>query len=150
MELPAAEAAVKEVFPRIADPTQKAKRLLKDPIVQAEIQKRLEILKYRVDYTSDDVLKALWSEATFKEKGSSHNARISALVWLGKHIHMFKDKEQKKESDNITYNLISYKTDQPQLIKEVKSLVLDNQPEIDKVEDEVVESIENLQITKYN
>ncbi len=46
----------------------------------------------RVHVTQDDVVRGLHGEATNKGEGSSHAARVSAWVALGKHLGMFVDR----------------------------------------------------------
>lgn len=65
--------------------------LLQNVDVQAEISKAMEERSARIRKTQDDVLIALWEEATRMGEGCSHSARVRALELFGKHLGMFRD-----------------------------------------------------------
>lgn len=83
-----------------------------EKIVNAIIEQN-ELQKKKMFYDEQAILERLWEEATFEGKGSSQNARIQALVYLGKHIGMWDDKskalaEAKQQKGDITYNIINF------------------------------------------
>ena len=67
----------------------------------------------------------------FKEAMSASNpsARINALVWVGKHIGMWKDKDEKEEG-GVTYNIVNYGASE----KEMKK-VIDAEPGVEKIQE---------------
>jgi len=51
-----------------------------------------EKLSERTQITQEDVLEGLRQEATNYGKGSSHSARVTAWIWIGKHFGMFTER----------------------------------------------------------
>lgn len=65
-----------------------------DAIAKAQAQRSARVL-----VTQDDVIKGLLDEATNKDDGSSHGARVASWSHLGKHLGMFKDKVEHTGKD---------------------------------------------------
>lgn len=103
-----------------------------DKIVKA-IQDRLDERKKTFWITETDILERLWEEARNIGEGASHAARINALVWMGKHIGMWKNKEE-KEDTQVTYNIIQYNTPQ---IEQITKAIEDNREEVESAKDSV-------------
>ena len=55
-----------------------------------------EKLSKRAQITQEDVLEGLQREATTYGKGSSHSARVTAWIWIGKHLGMFTERAEVK------------------------------------------------------
>ena len=85
-----------------------ANQLLKMPHIQEAIKKHQEKLSKKFNIQEIDILERLWVEANREGQGANHNARITALVWLGKHFGMFQDKKQEQGPASITYNIVNY------------------------------------------
>ena len=66
-------------------------RLLKHVEISAAIDAGLLAIAERNKLTQDEVIAGLRKEATRDGEGSSHAARVSAFVALGKHLGMFTD-----------------------------------------------------------
>lgn len=126
--------------------TSAASDLLKRPHVLKAIKERLEERKASFWLTEDVILQKLWEEANRTDKGSSHAARIQALVLLGKHIGMWQDKVKAyEESSNVTYNIIQY--NQEPLKEKVVAAIEDH-----KITKDQADSIESfgINLTNYN
>lgn len=74
--------------------------------VMAAIKERMEERRATFWLKEENIMQKLWEEANREGKGSSHAARIQALVWLGKHLGMFQEGEQRDL--NISYNIVNY------------------------------------------
>lgn len=74
---------------------------------------------------------------------SNASARINALVWVGKHIGMWKDKAGEAEGGN-TYNIINYATPEPVMQKTIEEV-----PQIEEKRDKVALP-EGVQVLKFN
>ena len=121
--------------------TNTVKAIIKRPHVLAEIAKKQEKIKKKFDMDEVDILNRLWDEANNTEKGSNHNARITALVWTGKHLGMWQEKKEKEET-NYTYNIVNYAT-APLAITEKEV----EKPLISFVEE--YEPVEGVMVTRY-
>lgn len=121
-----------------------ARVLLKKPNVQSAIKKHQEKLSKKMNITEIDVLNRLWEEANAYGQGTNHNARITALVWIGKHLGMWAEKPKQVEQQSVTYNIVNYSTvenpDNNQKLIEVK--------QEDVIEENDIPS--NVSITSYN
>lgn len=106
-------------------------KLLQNPRVQKAIDKRLEKRKTAFWLKENTVLEKLWEEATRTAGNASHAARINALVWLGKHIGMWREKVEETEEAKITYNVINY-SDGGELKGKVNKLVEENKEEVEE------------------
>ncbi len=113
---------VKEIWPSV-NIEQKIHYLNHYKPVQKEIERIQEINRYIAPYTEKEVLEGLLKEAREGTKGSD---RINAWVWLGKHIGMFKEKQEEKKSEasNITYNIINYNDSKKKVEKKVEGSVI--------------------------
>lgn len=100
--------AFKLAYPDIPRPsTSRIYDLMKRPHIRAEIDRRKNLQKSYAWLTENDVLKGLYQEATNTEDGSS-SSRISAWMWIGKHLGMWQEKKQEKEDQHLQINIQSY------------------------------------------
>lgn len=109
---------VKEIWPNIKNQVAKVTKLNKNSKIQKEIQRRQEINKFRVPYDESYIIEKLMKEVENEDNRGSE--RIQAIVWLGKHIGMFKEKEVKEQSSTTTYNIINYSPQDKKIEKVVK------------------------------
>lgn len=104
---------VAELWPDIKGPIQKAANLERKPEIRNEILRRQNIERYRVPYTERDIIEKMMREAdNFLEINNAHN-RIKAIVWLGRHIGMFRE-EPREENTSITYNVVDWSNAYPE------------------------------------
>ncbi len=66
-------------------------RLLGNVKVREAVEAGMKARSERTEITQDEVIQGLKKEATLEGEGSSHSARVSAWVHLGKHLGMFTD-----------------------------------------------------------
>jgi len=116
------------------------KTVINRPVVRSEIGLRQVAIKKNFNMSEVDILNRLWEEANNVEKGSNHNARITALVWIGKHLGMWQEKKQ-EEAASYTYNIVNYAT-ASQLPTEEKL--------IENTQEEVSILPANVSLTSYN
>jgi len=64
---------------------------LTKPHIAEAIRAGQEKLSKRAQITQEDVLAGLKKEATAHGPRSSHSARVTAWVWIGKHLGMFSE-----------------------------------------------------------
>ena len=76
------------------------------PNVQYHINSAMQEKYDSLNLRPEDIIKGLYSEAMFREKGSNHAARVTAWSMLGKHLNMFT--EEKSTDEKVTYNIINY------------------------------------------
>jgi phage terminase small subunit len=76
------------------------------PNVQYHINTAIQERYDALDLKPEDIIKGLYSEAMYREKGSNHAARVTAWSMLGKHLNMFS--EEKQQDEKVTYNIINY------------------------------------------
>jgi phage terminase small subunit len=69
-----------------------ASRLLRNVKVAEAIEAGRQRAERAADVKAADVIRGLYAEANNTGEGSSHSARVSAWVALGKHLGMFKDR----------------------------------------------------------
>ena len=118
--------------------------LLKKPHIQRAIEGRIETRAAVAWYSEDDILKLLHKEATREGRGSSHAARIQAIVYLGKHIGMFREREKEAAQDNSTnIQIVNYSNGES-----IKKLVKENEKEVIEHKDDPI--IPNLLIEDYS
>lgn len=91
VDLNATQAAIRAGY-SVKTARQVASENLTKPNVQAAIEARRQVRAARAELSQDWVLRRLRIEATRKEEGASHSARVSALKLLGQHMGMFKEK----------------------------------------------------------
>lgn len=118
--------------------------IIKREPVQEELKKRQEKLQKKFNLSEIDILNKLWDEANNYEKGANHNARITALVWIGKHLGMWQEKKEKEETQ-ITYNIINYSSSEPERLPNDEK-VIEHQSVLQ--EEESFDN-SNIQITNY-
>ena len=109
-------------------------KLLQNSKIQKAITKRLAKRKEAFWIKEDIILKKLWEEATNTDRGSSHAARINALVWLGKHLGMWQDRVPVQEDNKITYNVINY-SDNGELKNKIVDKIEENKEEVEQQKD---------------
>jgi hypothetical protein len=73
--------------------------------VQFHISLGLQEKAEALSISPEIILEKLFKEATREGPGSNHAARIQALTQLGKHLGLFKEKE---ESQAPVFNIINY------------------------------------------
>ena len=108
-------------------------KILHSDAVTREINQRM-VNKDTAYWISDNVIiKQLWKEATDYGDRSSQAARINALVWIGKHIGMWKEKVQADEEQKPTIQIINYglpvdkvqeELNRPEVVKESQKISL--------------------------
>ena len=77
--------------------------------VQAALKARRDLRKATSWLVEDDVLKGLYAEATNFDIGGTPMSRISAWVWIGKHLGMWKDKkDEEKDTGPAKISVVSY------------------------------------------
>lgn len=74
------------------------------------------------------VIDRLWKEGM---EARTASARVNALVWVGKHLGMWKEKTQ--EDSQITYNVVNYNTPKDDMVKTIEA-----QPEVEDSRDKAV------------
>jgi len=141
-------------FPELKNPSSKGKALLAKPNVQKAIQIRQERNSYEVPYTEDDIIKLMMTEATRTEEGSSHSARVSAIVQLGKHIGMFDSKgkietSEQRVSSGPTYQIVNYNVPVGAIQEQAKDITPTEVLESELIE-EAVETFSPVKITNYS
>lgn len=73
--------------------------------VQFHISQALQEKTEGLSLTPEIIIEKLYKEATLYGSGSNHAARIQALTQLGKHLGLFKEKEEEKRP---VFNIINY------------------------------------------
>ena len=73
--------------------------------VQFHISQALQERAEGLLLTPEIIIEKLFKEATLYGAGSNHAARIQALTQLGKHLGLFKEKEEEKRP---IFNIINY------------------------------------------
>jgi hypothetical protein len=116
------------------------KHIIARPTVRTEITRRQDAVKRRFRIDEVDILDRLWEEANNCEKGSNHNARITALVWIGKHLGMWQEKKQ-EETNSYTYNIVNYDSGIKQ--EQLEKIVTPQ-------EETVEEKLTNVSLTTYS
>lgn len=107
-------------------------KILHSDAVTREINQRMAN-KDTAYWISDNVIiKQLWKEATDYGDRSSQAARINALVWIGKHIGMWQEKQKEEADTRPIINITNYEIPE----KEFNIAVSDPKviAEVDKVE----------------
>jgi phage terminase small subunit len=84
---------------------------LRKPKIADAIRVGREKLSKRAQITQKDVLAGLQQEATNYGKGSSHSARVTAWVWIGKHLGMFTERAEVKDETRVQRYDISHFSD---------------------------------------
>ncbi len=77
--------------------------------IQAALKARRDLRKATSWLAEDNVLQGLYEEATNFDKGGTPMSRISAWVWIGKHLGMWKDKkEEATDAGPAKISVVSY------------------------------------------
>lgn len=100
VDLNATQAAIRAKYSAKTANEQGA-RLLANASVQAAIAAALKARSERTRIDQDYVLRGLKGEAEYRGEGASHAARVAAYTQLGKHLGMFTDKFEVKESATL-------------------------------------------------
>lgn len=108
-----------------------AMKVLNSKTVVREINRRMGELDTAFWINEKVIIKKLWEEATKQGMGSSQAARINALVWIGKHIGMWKDKVETQEDKTPTIQVINYGMNEKEVKKEL------NKPEVVEQKDKI-------------
>ncbi|MBT8449306.1 MAG: terminase small subunit [Gammaproteobacteria bacterium] len=115
-------------------------KVLNSDSVVREINQRMADKDTSYWINDSIIIKKLWEEATNPDSPAA--ARINSLVWIGKHIGMWKEKEQ--EADKTPQiNIIQYGMDKEVVEKEL------NKPEVVSAKDKV-SLPEGVQVTNYS
>lgn len=86
-----------------------ANAILARPHVAHQLKLHQDSVSKKFHMSEEDILNRLWTEATREDDKAQHSARISALVWLGKHLGMFQEKKQEVSGpSSVTYNVVNY------------------------------------------
>lgn len=127
------KAYVEAGFNNSAHKSTRAYELLQKPQVATAIEARLANKKKTFRIREDEILEGLYKEAT--NESARPSERIQAWVQIGKHLGMFREKEQQKEG-NVTYNVINYNSHSPMIEKKTEEAikVLTNQQIIEAKE----------------
>jgi len=98
-----------------ANPYSSAKRVLDSKAVRLAIHKRMS--ESNVWLNEGAVIDRLWKEGLTASNASS---RVNALVWVGKHLGMWKDKQEDADAA-ITYNIVNYGTSKNEMVEKIES-----------------------------
>lgn len=124
------------------NPSRRAYDLMHSSAVTQAIELRLEKKKRTMWLKEDDIIEGLYKEATFMGNGANHSARVAAWVHLGKHLGMFREKVEEKDTQ-VTYNIINYNTKNPELERKTHDAIESfSQEDIIEGESSVDSSIE--------
>jgi phage terminase small subunit len=99
-----ASRAYREAYPDCTNPrsiTASAWRLLRQADVASAIQSAQLRTAAPAEVTVAFVIARLKEEAEFRGEGSSHAARVQALIALGKHLALFTERIQVEERKRI-------------------------------------------------
>lgn len=101
-------------------------KILHSDAVTREINQRMAN-KDTAYWISDNVIiKQLWKEATDYGDRSSQAARINALVWIGKHIGMWQEKQQEIDTKPVI-NITNYGVPEEEFKKRVSNPEVEEQ-----------------------
>jgi phage terminase small subunit len=87
-----ASAAYRRAGYASGDPDVHGPRLMGNDGIKAAIDAEMGRRSNRLRLDQDEVVRGLLREAQREGEGSSHGARVSAWIALGKHLGMFSDK----------------------------------------------------------
>lgn len=105
-----------------------AMKILHSDAVTREINRRMAE-KDTAYWISDNlIIKQLWKEATDYGEKSSQAARINALVWIGKHIGMWQEKQQEVDTKPVI-KIVQYGVSETEFKKAVKETNADEEVE---------------------
>lgn len=97
---------------------REAMKVLNKKVVVREINRRMGELDTAFWINEKVIVRKLWEEATREGMGSSQAARINALVWIGKHIGMWKEKSEERDT-TPQIQIIQYGMDGEKVEKEL-------------------------------
>ena len=107
-------------------------KVLHSDAVTREINQRMADKDIAYWISDNVIIKQLWKEATDYGDRSSQAARINALVWIGKHIGMWQEKQKEEADTRPIINITTYEIPE----KEFNTAI--NNPEVisevDKIE----------------
>ena len=114
-----------------------AMRVLNSEAVKLAIHTRLQDSTIWIQ--EEAVINRLWNEGL---NASNASARINALVWVGKHIGMWREKVQ--EEQQTVYQVVNYGVPVEQMMKTIEEV-----PQIEEKKDDVVLP-EGVTVLKFN
>lgn len=114
-----------------------AMRVLDSEAVKRAIHKHLHESTFWIN--EGLVIQRLWHEAM---NANTDSARINALVWIGKHLGMWQEK-QKEESTGVNIQILNYTDDEKTKIKYIESV-----PGVEENKDKV-SLPEGVQVLSY-
>lgn len=123
-------------------PYSQAMSVLNSKAVLNAIHKRMADMSTKFWLSEDVVLQRLWKEATDESRGSNQAARINALVWIGKHLGMWKEKAEEKDSQPII-KIVQYGINKEEFEKAI------NTKEVEEAEKEI-ELPEGVSVLNYS
>lgn len=124
-------------------PYSEAMTILKRPAVIREITERIANPQGTPWINKGTIVQRLWEEATKEGRGSTHAGRINALVWIGKHLGMWQDKEAEKEKET-SIQIIQYGVPEEKMKETIENI-----PEVEKKKDSV-KLPEGVVVVDYN
>lgn len=116
--------------PRTHNKYSDAMSILHSQAVTREINRRMADKDTAYWITDNVIIKQLWKEATDYGDKSSQSARINALVWIGKHIGMWAEKQAETDNKPII-NITNYGVPEAEFKKAVKET--DAEKEVENV-----------------
>ena len=90
-------------------------KILESEAVQRAIHQRMDTSLFWLNEAT--VIDRLFKEGI---NANSASARVNALVWVGKHLGMWKEKEQSVH-DGVTYNIVNYAQPEGKMLDEIKA-----------------------------
>ena len=100
IDLNATQAAIRAGYSaKTAD--KKGPALVGNSRIAAAIEAKKRERSERVELTQDAVIQGLLKEANLTGKGSSHSARVAAWAHLGKHLGMFAEQVEVKQTARV-------------------------------------------------
>lgn len=121
---------------------REAQKVLRSKAVVSEIMNRMADPKWSEFWIDERaIVKQLWKEATKTGIGASHAARINALVWIGKHLGMWQEKREERDT-KPSIQVINYGLPLEKVEEELSN------PEVEQTKDSV-SLPEGVMITSY-
>ena len=108
-----------------------AMNVLHSNAVSREINRRMAEKDTAYWISDNIIIKQLWKEATDYGDKSSQAARINALVWIGKHIGMWAEKQQEVDTKPVIH-ITNYGVPEAEFKKAVKDT--DAEKEVENVQ----------------
>jgi len=90
-----------------------AMKIMSRPQVRRAIHTRMNESTFWI--SEGAIIDRLWKEGT---EAKTASARVNALVWVGKHLGMWQEKES--EESKTIYNIINYATAEDTMVKTIE------------------------------